>query len=64
MNLLWETIAQISTHDTTQRLAVPGGWLVCRLNGIKLPVNLASWFISDPEHKWAEQKFPCVSCQE
>ncbi len=52
MYLQWETIAQISTHDSTQRLMVPGGWLVCRLNGIHIPVSMASWFVSDPEHTW------------
>lgn len=52
MNLEWETIAQISTSDTTQRLKVPGGWLVCRLNGIHIPQSLASWFVSDPQYKW------------
>lgn len=52
MNLQWETIAQISTSDTTQRLRVPGGWLVCRLNGIYLPNTMTSWFVSDPDHTW------------
>lgn len=50
--LKWETISQISTSDTTQRLEVPGGWLVCRVNGIHIPQSLASWFVDDPGHLW------------
>jgi|GEM_PF-3334193 hypothetical protein len=52
MTAEWETINQISTSDTTQRMSVLGGWLVCRVNGIHLPQQMASWFVSDPEHSW------------
>ncbi len=52
MNLSWEVISQTTNSDITQRLAVPGGWLICRLNGSHLPRNMASWFVSDPGHEW------------
>lgn len=47
----WEKVTASST-DQTQRLMVPGGWLVCRINGLHLPQSLASWFVPDPEHQW------------
>lgn len=47
----WEKVTASST-DQTERLMVPGGWLVCRINGLHLPQSLASWFVPDPEHQW------------
>ena len=47
----WETVTASST-DQTERLKVPGGWLVCRINGLHLPQSLASWFVSDPDYNW------------
>lgn len=53
MNTLqWETVIHTTPSDTTERLKVPGGWLVCRINGIHLPQSLASWFVHDPHHQW------------
>lgn len=49
---IWETIIQISTSDFTERLPVPGGWLVCRISGIHLPQNMCGWFVNDPNHEW------------
>ncbi len=49
----WETIIQLSPTDMTQRLRVPGGWLICRISGIHLPQNMANWFIADPNHEWS-----------
>lgn len=48
---IWERIDQ-TENDYTERMAVPGGWLVCRVNGLHLPQSLASWFVADPDHNW------------
>jgi len=52
MKLEWETVVQTDPHDSTQRLQVTGGWLVCRINGLHLPKSVCSWYISDPDHNW------------
>jgi hypothetical protein len=48
---VWEEIEKTST-DITQRMLVPGGWLVCRINGSRLPQSLGTWFVDDPKHEW------------
>jgi hypothetical protein len=48
----WETIIPEQNYDYTQRLEVPGGWLVCRIDGGMQPASMAMSFISDPEHTW------------
>lgn len=47
----WETI-NTEQNDITQRMPVPGGWLVCRLSGFHAPLSPCSWFVSDPDHLW------------
>jgi hypothetical protein len=48
----WEVITQETPSDRTERLQVPGGWLVCRVSGIHLPQNMVGWFVSDPTWTW------------
>lgn len=52
MTLSWEIIVQDSPSESTQRLKVHGGWLVCRVNGIHIPQSMAMAFVADPEYKW------------
>lgn len=51
MSLKWENIIK-DNLDRTERLQVPEGWLVCRITGDKMPLSIASWFVSDPNHVW------------
>src|SRR5882672_6189759 len=52
----WETVIEGANSDLTQRLNVPGGWLMCRSSGIHLPYSLTSWFVNDPDHTWKIEK--------
>jgi hypothetical protein len=47
----WETIER-SNNDMTERMKVPGGWIVCRTSGWKFPLSHANWFVPDSEHTW------------
>ena len=48
----WEDISVVS-YVITQRLKVPGGWLVHRRDWNQDDGECAAMcFISDPEHKW------------
>jgi hypothetical protein len=55
----WETIVKTST-DSTQRMKVPGGWLVCRVNGVHLPQGLVGWFVPDPNYLWDVEATPAI----
>lgn len=50
---LWEEIEHLSDHNRTERMKVPGGWLVCRTSGVHLPHSMANWFVEDPDHTWS-----------
>lgn len=55
----WETISKSAT-DSTQRMSVPGGWIVCRVNGLHLPQALVGWFVPDQEHTWIVDLLPTI----
>lgn len=56
MSLEWEVVVPIKNYDYTERLKVPGGWVVCRIDGGKSPQSMAMCFISDPDHTWELEK--------
>jgi hypothetical protein len=49
---VWEIVTQLTPDDRTERMKVPGGWLVCRISGIHIPKSYAEWFVTDPDHQW------------
>lgn len=51
MILQWETIVK-NDRATTQRLAVKGGWIVCRQDS-ELTTAMGMCFVADPEHQWS-----------
>lgn len=48
----WETIIPLKNYNSTERLQVPGGWLVCRIDGGKSPAGMTMCFVADPNHEW------------
>lgn len=58
----WELIARHSmpnSEDLTERLPVPGGWLVRCTIGLETSENLATsctiTFLPDPGHTWLKE---------
>lgn len=45
----WETVTNIDNEEFTERLKVPGGWLVQIVEGSE---RVALTFYPDPEHEW------------
>ncbi len=52
MKLKWETVIQESPNNATERLKVPGGWIICRISGIHMPQSMAMTFVPDSEPEW------------
>lgn len=48
---IWEEICK-TPNDITERLKIPGGWLVCRRSGNHLPHSLVGWSVRDPDYRW------------
>lgn len=56
--LQWEMIVPPKDYDTTERLRVPGGWIVCRIDGGRSPQMMTSCFVPDPDHTWEPEVLP------
>lgn len=50
--LAWEPIVQESNGRWTDRLNVPGGWIVRTVDASKCPASIAQTFVADEDHTW------------
>lgn len=57
MKVSWESI-QLDSSSYTDRLSVPGGWLVVHIVRPHMTVQsmAAMAFVPDPCHQWGEKK--------
>lgn len=55
----WEGVTQCAhrnSYECTDRMRVPGGWIVREQSGGENEISVALCFVPDPNHEWEIEK--------